>query len=84
MAYDKFTANGVFQDQNINVLCNKILDHLGKEFTEVDLNTKFGLTGTVSKIIQGAPVTPIKCIAFATNDEEVYKYIINNCTNYMS
>tara|TARA_Y100001973_G_C5065246_1_gene264709 strand:- start:240 stop:641 length:402 start_codon:yes stop_codon:yes gene_type:complete len=77
MAYSNFTKQVVFADNKINILCNRIYDALENEFIKATLDTKFCITGTVSKIIQGAALSDVPVIAFITDDALIYKYCSN-------
>tara|TARA_R110002111_G_scaffold86088_3_gene134940 strand:- start:491 stop:892 length:402 start_codon:yes stop_codon:yes gene_type:complete len=74
MAYDNFTKEVLFSDSKVNILCNCIYNILEAEFTKASLDTKFCITGTVAKIIQGAALTDIPVIPFITNDDAIYKF----------
>jgi hypothetical protein len=77
MAYDNFTKEDVFTNSALNVLCNRFYNILEEGFAKNDLDTKFCITGTVAKIIQGAALSDIPVIAFVTNDAVIYKFCSN-------
>lgn len=72
MAYNLYTTQEVFAQEDLNIICNQIMQTLIDKFTEVTLNGFFGVTGTVAKIIQGEPNEAVKCIAFATSNADVF------------
>lgn len=72
MGYSLYTTEKVFANESANIICNQIMQTLIDKFTEPTLNGLFGVTGTVAKIIQGATNEDVKCIAFATHDEDVF------------
>jgi len=74
MSYKNFTDETVFADSKVNVLCNRIYDYLIKEDSVKDFQTTFCITGTVSKIIQGAALSEIPVIAFITNSADTYLF----------
>lgn len=77
MAYDKYSKATVFENKNINAVCNRIIQILIDEFTLPTLETDFCLTGTVAKIIQGASLEDITVIPFATKNLAIFKYCGN-------
>lgn len=81
MAYNLYTSEQVFTDNNINAICNAMFDALITEFSENTLNQKFAVTGSVAKIIQGAANTPVYVIPFITNDVAVYDFLHNNISS---
>lgn len=84
MAYELYTTESVFADNNINAICNALLDNLETQFSSAVLNQKFGLTGTVAKTIQGATNLPVKVIPFVTNDVSIYNYLYSNIKNIIT
>ncbi|WP_417200144.1 hypothetical protein [Bizionia sp.] len=72
MAYNLYTTEKVFANESLNIICNQIMQALEEKFTGGTLDDKFGVTGTVAKIIQGDSLEPVKCIAFATSDVDVF------------
>ena len=74
MAYDNFTTQQLFANGNTNAFCNRLYTLLNSKDVRKIFDTSFAISGTVSKIIQGATVEPHKVIAFITNDLEIYKY----------
>ncbi len=83
MAYQLYTTEVVFTDHNINAICNLLIDHLETKYSANILNTKFGVTGSVARMIQGAANVPIPVIAFVTNDVAYYDYLRNNIQNFL-
>lgn len=84
MAYDYFTTQQVFVNPNNNASCNTILENLDRQFGSLAfVNARFGLTGSVARIIQGEPNIPIPVIAFVTNNNDIYKYLRNNVNKFM-
>lgn len=77
MAYDKYTTETVFTNQNINAVCNSILQFLIDEFTLSEIETKFCLSGTVAKIIQGATTEEITVIPYVTKDLNIFSFCSN-------
>lgn len=82
MAYSAFTTETVFIDQNVNIYCNRIWTFLDAEFT--NLETKFCITGSVSRIIQGDSVKSLKVIPFISNDFDVLKYCANDLARLLN
>lgn len=74
MSYSIFTDEEVFADPNINILCNRIYENLTNNFVGKVLNSEFCITGTVSKIIQGASLSDVEVIAFITKDANIYNF----------
>jgi len=72
MAYNTYTTEKVFANESYNIICNQIMQALETKFTGGTLDALFGVTGTVAKIIQGDSLEPVKCIAFATSDTDVF------------
>ena len=83
MAYSKYTTEVVFADHNLNVICNTILNALETEFDKVDVDTDFGITGTVAKIIQADPLVAVKGIAFATSNQAMFDYLKANMSKIL-
>ena len=83
MAYSNFTTETVFENQNTNVICNRIYQYLIDKFTEPTLNTSFCLTGTVSRIIQGAALEDVLVIPFITNDKLIFNYCGNELSKFL-
>lgn len=83
MVYDNFTKQTLFTDNNANVLCNRLYNALETEFTKVVLDTKFCITGTLAKILNGALASDIKVIPFITNDDAIYDYCAKNLPKYL-
>lgn len=83
MAYDIFTKETVFVNQNINSFCNKIFQNLIDSFTSPTINTSFCVTGTVAKIIQGDPLSDIVVIPFITNNTSIYDYCAKTLPKYL-
>ena len=77
MAYNNFTKEKVFSNQNANVNCNLIYNALIDKFDTPLLDTDFCITGTVSKLIQGATLSPINVTPFITSSAAVYNYCSN-------
>ncbi|AXP79157.1 hypothetical protein CJ739_57 [Mariniflexile rhizosphaerae] len=78
MAYDLYTTEGVFVDNNINAMCNAIMDALINQFDAPTVNAAFGLTGSTAKIIQGEPNVYIHVVPFITNSLPIYDYLKAN------
>lgn len=74
MTYTTFLDEQVFANPMANVVCNRIYEEMLKSTAEVVLNTKFCLTGTAARIIQGASSEEIKTISFITDDLELFTY----------
>ena len=82
MAYALYTTEGVFLDNNINSICNLIIDTLINEYDQATVDAHFAVTGTVAKIIQGAskidvngdPVK-VKVIPFVIDDQAMYDFL---------
>lgn len=74
MAYLNFTKNTIFNRPDVNILCNRIFDVLVNEFTSPTLLAAFCITGTVSKIIQGAALSDIEVIPFITNSSPIFNF----------
>lgn len=83
MAYQLYTTEGVFQDPNINAICNGIMNGLEAQFTAPTLNAAFGLTGSCAKIVQGAANMPVPVIAFVVNSTLIYDYLKANMGSYI-
>lgn len=83
MAYDNFTKQVLFTDNNANVLCNRLYDALENEFTKAVLDAKFCITGTVAKILNGASATDILVIPFITDDDAIYAYCAKELPKYL-
>lgn len=83
MAYDNFIKQILFSDNNANVLCNRLYDALETEFTKPTLDTKFCITGTIAKILNGASASDIVVIPFITNDDTIYDYCAKNLPKYL-
>lgn len=81
MAYDKYLTEKVFADDNVNITCNNMMQWLEDIYGAGTLNTKFGLTGTVAKIIQGDPLSEVPVIAYAVQDATWFQFIKNNITS---
>lgn len=73
MSYDNFTVEQLFSDSKVNIICNRIFTYL-MEFNAAPLGTDFLITGTVSKIIQGAALTDISVVAFITESTTLFNY----------
>ncbi|MFB9055088.1 hypothetical protein ACFFVB_18550 [Formosa undariae] len=84
MAYSLYTTEGVFANQNANVVCNNIMDALENQFTETLVNNAFGLTGTVAKIIQGSALEDVKLVAFVTNDPDIYNWFATQIQTHIA
>lgn len=81
MAYIAFTKEKVFKSHNINVICNQIYEALINEFDVSTIETKFCITGTVAKIIQGDPLSEIEVIPFITNEKAIMDFCRKGLTN---
>lgn len=84
MAYNLYTSEAVFADNNINAMCNAIMDALINQFTAPTVNAAFGLTGTAAKIMQGDPNVSIYVIAFITSDTAMYNFIKANISSMIA
>lgn len=78
--YTAFSTANVFKVPEVNTFCNQFINsginQLG--FNEDDIL----LTGTTSKIIQGAsPKEDIQCISFITDKKSVFDAYINAIQN---
>lgn len=78
MAYNNFTTEKLFEDESINILCNRLYEALIQFESSAVVNDNVGISGTVSKIIQGAALTPIKVVPFVTDDLKIYNYGITD------
>lgn len=83
MAYGNFTKQKLFDDNNANVLCNRLYDALETAFTKVVLDEKFCITGTIAKILNGATASEIDVIPFITDDNNIYEYCSNTLPKYL-
>ena len=81
MAYKLYTTEGVFADKNVNAICNALFENLINQFSAPTLNARFGVTGTVAKIIQGEANIPVRVLPFITIDDPVYYYLYNNISS---
>ncbi|OBQ56120.1 hypothetical protein JJL45_05090 [Tamlana sp. s12] len=72
MAYNLYTSEEVFNNPNANVIGNIIMDVLEAKYGSATLNTTFGITGTVARIIQGAPLVEVPVLAYITSDENIF------------
>lgn len=77
MAYELYSTKKVFSIEALNVACNKLVNAVLEEFTITATNS-FCITGDVARAIAGEEVSPIKCIAFITDREAIYKYFVAN------
>ncbi|WP_417237181.1 MULTISPECIES: hypothetical protein [Flavobacteriaceae] len=82
MAYSTFTDQEVFTDERANNLCNIIMQMFTDKFPG-DVDTKLCLTGTVSKIIQSAPLEPVKVIPFITTSKDMFDYCKTTIAPYL-
>lgn len=71
--YNSYTTNGVFVEQQVNTLCDRLIDYV----INVDDNdiTKLVLTGVVALIVQGANTEPVAVIPFITDDIIYFKQL---------
>lgn len=84
MSYQKYSTEVVFLDANINSICNGIMNALEDQFTAGTVNTDFGLTGTVAKIIQGDPNVNVKVVAYATSNQVLYDWLLANISSIIA
>lgn len=69
--YNSYTTNGVFVEQQVNTLCDTLINHvLNVENKEIDTLV---LTGVVALIVQGATPEPVAVIPFITDDNVYFK-----------
>jgi hypothetical protein len=60
-------------DEGINIVCNRLYEALDL-YTDSDIVNNLCITGTVAKIIQGAPVEEIVVIPFITSAIKIFEY----------
>lgn len=76
--HSNFTDQRLFENQDYNVICNRIIYNIQRTLPEEDITASLALTGTVSKIIQGAPLTPVEVTPFITNSTAIFSYASTN------
>ena len=71
MAYDKYSTEVVFFDENLNVLCNALYEFLG---TVDPWNvTQLALSGVPARIVNGdTSFSSFRCIPFITANQALY------------
>lgn len=69
--FSEFTNNQVLADPLANLTADRLVDLIKKKFIGTDA---LHLTGTVAKIMQADPVTPIKTTSFITTNKDVLPY----------
>ncbi|WP_026755016.1 hypothetical protein [Sediminibacter sp. Hel_I_10] len=74
MAFDNFTKQQLFVNQDYNVILNQIYDILINEFTAATLNAAFCISGSLAKEIQGSTAKEITVIPFVTINAAIFKY----------
>lgn len=77
MAYNNFTTEKLFEDESINILCNRIWENLILVNDLATVNANFCLTGSPAKIVQGAGASLIKVVPFATGNAEIFTFCSN-------
>ncbi len=82
MAYEQYTIEKVFNNDLVNILCNKILDRIHTEFPASE--TKLVATMDLAKIIQGAPLVELPVVTFVTNDMPIYGYLVQKLQQIIS
>ncbi|MAR57236.1 MAG: hypothetical protein CMM93_08645 [Rickettsiales bacterium] len=77
MSYEQFSIEKVFLDETHNILCNRmynVMEELASS-SSVTLDNVFCITGTVARIIQGAPVQEVDTISFITSSDTLFTAI---------
>ena len=82
--YTNFIDQGVFADYDANMVCNQLYEYmLSRQAVSYDVETSFGLSGTVAKIIQGAALSEVKVIPFVTDDVQLFEYFFKGLGEYL-
>lgn len=84
MPYANYTTEQVFLDNNVNAICNAIMQRLLSSFDEVDVNANVALTGSAARIMQGAIKTPIPCLSFVISSLNIYTYLRGNINYFVN
>jgi len=77
IAYNNFSTEKVFGNEEVNIICNNIYETILEKFTSSTVNTDFAITGTVAKIIQGAALEDIVVMPFITNNSSMLNFVLN-------
>lgn len=75
--YNLYTTQEVFVWKKANVICNQIMQGL-TEKAFPNLNEHFALTGDAARCFESASSGPIQCVQFATDSEEIYRFLASN------
>lgn len=76
MAYNNFTTEKLFTDEDVNIICNNIYEELIVKFSSQTVDTDFAITGTVSKYLQGAGKEDIVVMPFITNNTAFLDFVL--------
>lgn len=75
--YDLYITNNVFHLQNVNVICNQLMQGLIDEKFN-DLNDHFALSGKAAEYYLTSNPGPIQNVQFKTDKREIYLFIARN------
>lgn len=84
MSYTTFTDEEVFSDPAITSVMNVLFTDLIDEFTDIEIEDKFALSGSVAKIIQEemSADTVLKVLPMRTSDSTMFEYFIANALRW--